>query len=168
MNLDRMADLSGCGDATMQIGPTNRWCRRLTLLTGGVLGLCLGGCSEAEKPTYPVRGQVLIEGKPAARALVAFHPVGATGREAVHPAGQADEQGNFTLTSFAAGDGAPPGEYQVTVVCLVPIKVRNRNDDETITRNVLPARYAKAETSQLRATIAQGDNTLQAFTLKTK
>jgi hypothetical protein len=166
MNLDRIADLSG--DAAMPTFPPNRWCRGLTVLTWAAAGIGLSGCSETAKPTYPVHGQVMIEGKPAARALVAFHPVGATGREAVHPAGQADEKGNFTLTTFAAGDGAPPGEYQVTVVCLVPTKVRNRNDDETVTRNVLPARYAKAETSQLRATVAKGDNTLQAFTLKTK
>ena len=99
---------------------------------------------------------------------MAFHPVAATGREVVHPAGQADEKGNFTLTTFAAGDGAPPGEYQVTVVCLIPTKVRNRNDDETVTRNVLPSRYAKAETSQLRVTVAKGENNLQALTLKAK
>src|SRR5579884_1358822 len=120
-----------CGGVTMRAVPVSRWCIGLVLV-----GLCSAGCSEAERPTYPVHGQVLIEGKPAARALVAFHPVAAAGREAVHPAGQADDQGHFTLTSFAAGDGAPPGEYQVTVVCLVPTKVRNRNDDETVTRNV--------------------------------
>jgi hypothetical protein len=152
----------------MQAVPVKRWCSGLALLGCTGVALSLGGCSEASKPTYPVRGQVLIEGKPAARALVAFHPIGATGRAAVHPAGQADDQGNFMLTSFAAGDGAPPGEYQVTVVCLVPTKVRNRNDDETVTRNVLPARYARAETSQLRFTVAKGENTLPAITLKAK
>jgi hypothetical protein len=152
----------------MQTVSVKRGCGVPSVLSCVAVGLCLGGCSEASKPAYPVRGQILIEGKPAARALVAFHPVGATGREAVHPAGQADDQGNFTLTSFAAGDGAPPGEYQVTVVCLVPTKARSRDDDETVTRNDLPVRYAKAETSQLRVTVAKGENTLPAITLKAK
>src|SRR5437588_121192 len=78
-----------------------------------LLGLVLlvPACSQgSRKPVHPVRGQVLLAGKPVAQAIVTFHADGA-GEPA--PSAQTDDQGYFTLTSYTKGDGAPEGEYRV-------------------------------------------------------
>ena len=130
----------------------------------GLLGLA--GCSrDARPPVVPVHGQVRVDGKPAAHAQVTFHPVGDRRTDAVHPAATTDEDGRFSLTSFAAGDGAAPGEYQVAVVWFLASKPRGPGEEST-TRNYLPDRYGRAESSQLRATVGPGETTLKPFDLK--
>jgi hypothetical protein len=125
------------------------------------------GCKPNRKEVYPVRGRVLFNGKPTARALVTFHPVGESGNDAVHPSGEVDAQGNFTLTSYTTGDGAPEGEYQVTVVWWLAAKAPGAGD-ETYTRNYLPERYGQVRTSPLRVRVVPGENELPVFELKGK
>jgi hypothetical protein len=134
--------------------------------TMALLGLVLlvPGCSRgARKPVFAVRGQVLVQGTPAAHASVTFHPVGgATGHPL--PSAQTDEQGHFTLTSYAGGDGAPAGDYAVTVVWFRVAPLRDRSEgDSTNGRNVLSNRYANPATSGLRATVNSGHNELPPF-----
>jgi hypothetical protein len=122
-------------------------------------------CSSGRKPVHPVRGQVLVKGRPAARAQITFHPVNDPSPEAVHPVGAVDENGHFTLTSYKQGDGAPPGEYRVTVQWFLATRTRGASGDDFVTVNYLPARYGRAENSGLRATINKGDNELPPFQL---
>jgi hypothetical protein len=136
-----------------------------------LLCLALLGCpacaANGRKPVYPVRGRVLVEGKPATQAMVTFHPVGEGGPEAVHPVGHVDEQGYFTLTSYVTGDGAPEGEYRVAVVWYLATRTRNPAEgDDYQTQNYLPERYGRAETSLLTARVARGANELPPFQLK--
>jgi hypothetical protein len=129
----------------------------------GLVALC-PSCSSGRRPVYPVRGQVLVKGKPAFHAQVTFHPVVDNSPEAVHPVGIVDEEGSFTLTSYKQGDGAPEGEYLVTVQWFLATKPRNASaDDDYITVNHLPPRYGSTETSGLRATVRKGDNELPPF-----
>ena len=76
-----------------------------------------------------------------------------------------DGQGYFSLTSFKDGDGAAPGEYQVTVVWYLATPAR-QGSDETVSTNYLPIKYASVETSQLTATVTAGNNELTPFNLK--
>jgi hypothetical protein len=122
------------------------------------------GCGDGRVPTYEVRGQVFAGDRPAANALVTLHPVGGAAADAIHPTGTVDDTGNFTLTSYKTGDGAPAGEYEVTVVWYLAVKSGSGPDDYE-TRNFLPARYADAKTSQLRATVTKGTNQLEPFRL---
>jgi hypothetical protein len=136
-----------------------------TLLAGLAL-LALAGCSRDSAPAvFPVHGQVRVDGKPAAHAQVTFHPVGDARPDAVHPSGNTDEQGNFSLTTHTAGDGAAEGEYQVSVIWFLAGKPTGKGD-ETTSRNYLPDRYANAQTSHLQATVTRGDNALPPFDLK--
>jgi hypothetical protein len=131
---------------------------------GALASVC--GCSGNTAPVVaPVHGQVLYNGRPIPNAQVTFHPVGETGRAAVRPVGKVDEQGRFSLTSFHEGDGAPPGEYRVTVVWYLARPVQ-AGSDETVSANYLPAKYAIADTSQLTATVTSGANELKPFDLK--
>jgi len=115
---------------------------------------------------YPVRGRVLVDGQPAAHAQLAFHPVGNQDPGAVHPIGQVDEKGNFSLSSYDRGDGAPEGEYQVTVVWYLATPNPNRETgDDYLSVNYLSEQYARVETSPLRAHISKGSNELAPFEL---
>jgi hypothetical protein len=99
--------------------------------------------------------------------MVTLHPVVGSSKDAVRPVGYADDNGYFALTSYQKGDGAPEGEYRVTVSWLLATKVRGAAD-EYVTRNYLPARYSAADRSGLRVTIAKGNNDLPPFELQPK
>lgn len=157
----RVASVAGC--STLAI-------RRLAFapIVLTLVAFC-PACSSNRKPVYPVRGQVLVKGKPAARAQIMFHPANDNSPDAVHPVGHVDEQGGFTLTSYKQGDGAPEGEYRVTVQWFLATKSRHpTRGDDYVTVNYLPDRYGRAETSELRATVRKGDNELPPFSLKTR
>ncbi len=127
---------------------------------------CVAGCSHnSDKAVYPVRGRVLYRGQPVANAQVTFHPVGHVKRETIRAIGKVDDRGYFALTSFKDGDGAVPGDYQVTVVWYLAQPVR-RGSDETVSANYLPDMYAHVETSRLTATVTPGNNDLPQFDLK--
>ena len=77
----------------------------------------LAGCGDTGNPkTYSVSGKVCNRGKPCVGALVVFHPT-AKGRENdPKPVATVAEDGTYKLTTFEANDGAPEGEYGVTIV----------------------------------------------------
>jgi hypothetical protein len=119
------------------------------------------GCGGGPRP-HPVSGQVSLQGKGLAGAVVVFHPAGA---QAVRPLlAVTDEAGLFRLTTSKPGDGAPVGKYAVTVVW----RELKRDGDEVLRngRNLLPARYENPETSGLSATVHEGPNKLPAFEVR--
>src|SRR5438552_412895 len=88
-----------------------RWSGILLLalvLAGGV------GCSR-KQTCYPVRGRVLYKGQPVAGAFVIFYPKQDTGSTTITAAGTTDAEGWFFLSTFDSDDGAPAGEYDVTI-----------------------------------------------------
>jgi hypothetical protein len=121
-------------------------------------------CSSGRKPVNPVRGQILVDGKPVAQAQVLFHPAEGVKDDPL-PTGHTDDQGYFDLTSYKNGDGAPEGSYAVTVTWF---RVFGGGREEIVSRNVLPRRYAAPQSSQLRATVAKGKNDLDPFQLRSR
>jgi hypothetical protein len=74
--------------------------------------LAASGCGKAGRvPTYPVHGQILYDGKPAAGVMVFFYPTGAPGVPEIpgNPHGETGPDGRFTLTTYKDGDGAAEG-----------------------------------------------------------
>lgn len=136
--------------------------RRCWLLGVGAFAIGVASCapSETRVPTFPVSGTIMDGKKPLVNATVVFHPVSGLGGDAVRPRGRTDEQGQFTLTTYDGNDGAPVGEYTITVEQYLA----GRPDEGP--RNRLPAKYAKHETSGLRATIQAAPNELTPFALK--
>jgi hypothetical protein len=114
-------------------------------------------------PVFPVKGSVQLDGQPLSRAEIVFHPFGSgfpDGAAKNLPQARTDGDGNFTISTYVDGDGAPVGDYRVT------IKWRGdegRTDDEG---NLLPAKYANSRATQLRAKIEEGENQLPPFELK--
>lgn len=87
---------------------------RRTRLLGVALALLTGGCGEGPR-FEPVRGRVIVAGKPLTAGSVSFRPDVARGNTSQHhPTGAIDADGNFEL--YTAGKkGAPPGWYKVLV-----------------------------------------------------
>src|SRR5260370_41667640 len=96
--------------------PLLRGCLRCLIL---ILALCCVSCGTT---LYPVHGKVLHRNQPLEGALVTFHATGAT-LTTVLPTGLSEEDGSFTLTT-GDKEGAPAGEYKVTVIC--PERVKSK------------------------------------------
>jgi hypothetical protein len=112
---------------------------------------------------YPVKGKVLLDGKPANGVLLAFFPTAKTAGD-IRPNATSGKDGSFALTTRAKNDGAPAGEYAVVAQLDVPVGPA----DEYRSRQVLPPAYLKPETTPLRAKVEAGPNDLPTFTIKTK
>jgi hypothetical protein len=110
-----------------------------------LLALTQGGCSRSDRiPVYPVRGQVLVDGHPATEAFVHFHPVEGNSSPG-WIVGQVDAEGNFALSTYVAGDGAPEGDYVVTITW----KSRGGPLNEFSGPDRLQGRYGDPKTSNL-------------------
>jgi hypothetical protein len=123
-------------------------------------------CGDGRRLVFPVRGQVLYQGKPTPEALVIFHPVNDPDPRAPRPVARVGPDGRFSPTTYKTDDGAPAGEYAVTVTW---VKERDNQDapkeDQVPPKNLLPDRYAKPDTSGLRVHITAGPNDLPPFQL---
>lgn len=114
-----------------------------------------GGNVPGEVRVYPVKGQITLEGRPISGGFVAFHSTIGEKTQAARPTAWADKEGNFSLTTFRGGDGAPAGEYVVTVTCQQTI---GSGENAPLTPNLLPSRYSDPRTSDLHVRVAEGVN----------
>ncbi|RCS41322.1 carboxypeptidase regulatory-like domain-containing protein [Bremerella cremea] len=90
----------------------------LLLLAATTLPGCFGGNQSYDTiETFPVAGTVQINGVPARGALIRFWPKQeqAGVKYPITPSGRVDAQGNYQLTSYEGPDGAPPGDYSITI-----------------------------------------------------
>jgi hypothetical protein len=88
--------------------------RTLALMFAALL--LVAGCGDGKIARYPVVGVVTVDGKPAADATVVFCPVsGSPELMKERPFSQTDSNGRYELRTLMPGDGAPMGEYKVTI-----------------------------------------------------
>jgi hypothetical protein len=140
-----------------------------TLAAGGLIG-----CGDAGKvKTFPVRGQVLVDGQPAEHARLVFFPLG--GDAQLHrlvPRATTDANGFYELMTYRSGDGAPLGEYQVTAVWKGPLPADAGSEDFSLADyedrpDRLKGRYESPEKTPLRLTI-QGPGDLPPLDMTAK
>lgn len=136
--------------------------------------LAVSACSSPEAGLNPVTGKVLVSGKGAEGAVVAFHPEGQSGMNVVPATGVAAADGSFTLNTNGKA-GAKVGKYVVTVIWpegsagkKMPAGVIGTmgGDGDGGGKDRLGGRYATAAASTLRAEVKSGTNTLEPFDLK--
>ena len=142
---------------------TSRWYRLWMALPV----LVVQACGDGGVSVQQVQGQLHVDGKPAAQALVTFHPTSGAA-DAPHPTGITDDRGHFRLTSFHESDGAPEGDYAVAITWFRAVPSRDPKEKEYRTLNFLPTRYAEPKTSQLKATVVKGAKELPPLEIKTK
>ena len=113
--------------------------------------------TKSRKKTHVCTGKVTLDGKPVANAAVVFYSQnGRTKKYARVADALAESDGTYAMSTYTAFDGVPAGQYTVTVTQHEP-----RFDEAgRPTPNRLPDRYARPETSPLKARIQAGKNTL--------
>jgi len=110
------------------------------------------------KPTHPVTGKVIFDGSPVNRAYVTFHTVDPKDPKKSSRLGDAftEADGTFQMSTYTAFDGAPAGEYKVTIVLRDPFF----EPSGKLGANRLPEKYASAATTDLTATVKTVNNSL--------
>jgi hypothetical protein len=137
---------------------------RSVLLVAAAATCCLAGCSADKGPVcYPVRGSVSYKGKPLSEAMVVLHRLGGDVEGNQKPIAYTVADGGFSLSTNKTGDGAPPGEYAITVELRAPQTV----GEEAVRNgpNLLPPKYARPDTSKLKYVVQQGENEIPAINL---
>lgn len=138
--------------------------RGLGLFGAALLSIALVGCAEAKPdrtPVFPAKGTITFKGQPVAGALVALHPK-APIAGTPNPRANVGKDGAFQVSTYVTADGAPEGDYTVTVLWYKPIQ---KGPDVVSGPNVIPAKYANPNTSDLVVSIKQGENDLPAIAL---
>ena len=144
------------------------------------LACCLGcgsdsrrGYIQHDEELFPVSGQVLFDGQPAKNAVVVLHrkqnaaavatsnPQSRAADATPNPRGECNSLGEFDLYTYASDDGAPEGDYLVTVSWRDPEGLgREENYPE-----LLPPRYLNPQSSGLTISIKPGDSMLPPIKL---
>jgi hypothetical protein len=139
-------------------------CRRvptISLSCGfAVIYLLITGCQESRIPTYAATGAVRFsDGEPVRFGIVEFH----SDKTGPSPRAKLDDNGQFSLGTFSAGDGAPAGEYRVIIAQhfdapAMPINSRppapqSIHDNSSHSDARVAPEYADYRTSPLRASV---------------
>lgn len=132
----------------------------LTLATAwAISSLFCGGCGDGQqknwKVTVPVKGRVLVDGAPG--NVLAVECTSLTGMDKANPTvstGMTDDDGNFTLSTYVAGDGVPEGEYALTFQWG---KMTNPYKPNSYAGDKLKGRYKDAKKSEIKFTAKKGE-----------
>lgn len=122
------------------------------------------GRREARVPVYQTRGKVSFQGNPAAGALVLLHPLDQGKPLPFNPRARVGEDGTFLLTTYDDNDGAPAGEYAVTI----DWRETESEDGAEEGVNLIDPRFNDPDTSGIRVRIEStpgGTNELQEIRL---
>jgi hypothetical protein len=124
-------------------------------------GLMASGCGDASGvgKTYPVNGNVSIDGEPlvAKTTVVLFKPdLARANVSPFEPSGTVDATGRYAL--FTKGKkGAPPGWYKVIVTANAPETTAptGKRLHHPHPKSLLPAKYGLAKTTDLAVEVVE-------------
>lgn len=145
----------------------NAFYRAAKPIIGCLLAVSLGCGGDDRVKLYPVTGIVTVKGQPAEGAQVVLFLADESLRGGGHPlpSGVTGPDGTFSLSSFKPNDGAPAGDYQVTIVWPEEVKINPNNPETPPARDRLKDRYAAPAQSGLTATVEAGPTELKPFEL---
>lgn len=139
------------------------------LLLSLVASSAILGCAPAKTPkldTYPVSGQVMVNGKPAVRAEVRMRPTKPLLdplKRSVEPYGIVEADGMFRISTYREKDGAPPGEYAITVVWPT---VTVDGGEEVFGPDQLHGRFSNPVSPVTMFTVLEASNLIPSIELK--
>ncbi len=137
-----------------RIGPC--W---LLLLAGSMIGV---GCGEAERPeltVFPVSGSIRIDGKPPVGAEIRCrpsHPLKDPAHRSIEPFAFVERDGTFKIGTYLGDDGAPPGEYSLTIVWPV---ITVEGGEEVRGADRLKGRFARPDQPIAKITVRPDEET---------
>jgi hypothetical protein len=112
---------------------------------------------------FSVTGSVHFRDLPATGAFVSLHPKAETSAAVPNPRASVGTDGSFVVTTYESQDGAPQGEYVMTIQWYRPV----RQQGELVSGpNVLPRKYSTPQTSDLTIQVAAGENRLPPIRLR--
>jgi hypothetical protein len=130
-----------------------------------VLGGGVAGCWSNSRPVVnKVKGQVFFKKtQPASGAFIVFHPKSEVLAGAVNgrPFAFVEPDGSFALTTYGKDDGAPAGEYGVTIVwevAAVKTDLPQIREGKSRGPDQLGGRYGDPGKPRLAATVVAGEN----------
>jgi len=134
--------------------------RRVCLPCVVVALLMLSSCGEPKGgprlKVAPVEGEVFVDGKPLDEGFVHLHPVTPhempRADQVVASMGQVDEEGKFKISTYINEDGAPPGEYKITITWK---EATGLMKNQWGGPDRLKGKYADVETTQFRVTVPE-------------
>ena len=113
---------------------------------------------------FPAHGKAEFAGKPMVNATIFLNPVGTKEAQFPNPRGVVTEDGTFVLGTYGKDDGAPAGEYKVTVQWFKPA-ANTGKEGLAPPISILPPRYGKADLSGLTARVQEGENEIPVLKL---
>lgn len=117
--------------------------------------------------TYKAKGKVTVNGKAYAGLTLVLHPEDKTNfKWDERPQGRTNEQGEFELFTYQAGDGAPAGKYKVGFAF---IETDDSGNDQIKTKgmfHLIPPQFQSPTTSGVVVEIKPGANDIPAIDLK--
>lgn len=134
---------------------------RATLCCVALATVCgYRGDRESSPPrAFRVTGRLFVDDYLAANACVAFHPINKETSQGRCPVAMTKRDGSFELTTYAMHDGAPDGDYMVTVTWPDDaLPVDECECVEPLQHDRLGGRYADPRKTSLAVTILPQDN----------
>lgn len=135
-------------------------------LAWAVAGFAAGcGKPEGQMAVHPVRGKVMMDGRPAAGVDVVLHPAAPLAdKDADYPRAGVGDDGSFAISTYGKGDGAPAGTYRVSI--LGGAGVGDESLQVQKSKGPDPfKKYKNPEESGLTVTVKDGSNNLEPFLL---
>jgi hypothetical protein len=111
---------------------------------------------------FPVRGKVICQEMNLEGAVVTLHPMGAPSESAPCPQGVVGKDGSFQISTYAKNDGAPSGQYRVTIALEVIEPGGDRDEANIIT----PGKYASPDTTEFTIDVKELMGDLEPFVIK--
>ena len=142
---------------------------RLRLLAlAAVVGA--GGSGAGRTPAHPAGGTVTAGGRPAVGVVVTLIPaVDRNPPLTSYPRGEVGADGRYALTTYSPGDGAPAGEYKVTLRWPAALAGKEKAlaaaQGEGGEADRLKGRFTDPKSSPWAATVRPGDNTLDPIAI---
>ncbi len=113
-----------------------------------------GVSTASRRECLPVRGRVYVDGRPASGAAIAFYSHNPRNNRYTQVAdARVQKDGSFLLSTYTPNDGAPAGDYVVTVEWFD----QPTPSEKATGVNKVAAQYRAPQKSPLRATVRVGN-----------
>jgi hypothetical protein len=126
----------------------------------------LFGCGKVETnrtAVHPVRGEIKFQNQIPVGAFVALHPKTSSDSSVPNPRATVATDGTFTLSTYDGQDGAPEGDYVLTVQWYKPVR---EGAEMTSGPNVIPTKYSSPRTSDIVVHVASGENQIKSIKIR--
>jgi hypothetical protein len=110
--------------------------------------------------TTKISGKVTVNGEPVKDLWVTLHAVDPNMKD--RPVGRTDADGNFIIATYSGGDGAPEGEWNITIEWLT----HQRRNNEWVGPDKLKDQYNKPDSTPFKVTVGKEPIILPPYELK--